>query len=404
MKEMKTKHAPYSLYKKRVGERYFWYARFWNPQERKYTAHRATGVEVGGMKERRSEAERAANAMLAEVCFSAEHMNLVRYLEGFWDMESPYFRELAGVRQKKVSNHYVWSARGVIRLHIAPYPPFSSIRLDGLTAGTLRDFMLWLNGRGVSGSRINRVIQAIRIPLRYAASRDEVRYDPFTKVRPAAEKRKERGVLTREEVAALVGSPVKDARRRLAVLLGTLCGMRLGEVRGLCWEDIEGGVIRIRHNWQDMDGLKGPKLDSFRDVPLPAPVSAVLESYRAECGGPRSGLVFSRDKDSRPLCHGYFGIMLRRELEESAGITGLWTSRKEKPESHVNEQAERNITFHALRHTFVSLARLAGINDFQVQAMAGHRSSQMMDRYSHPNLVVELDGCKKRLENLVGAV
>jgi hypothetical protein len=70
MKEMKTKHAPYSLYKKRIGERYFWYVRFWNPQERKYAVHRATGVEVGGLKERRGEAERAANAMLGEVCFN----------------------------------------------------------------------------------------------------------------------------------------------------------------------------------------------------------------------------------------------------------------------------------------------------------------------------------------------
>jgi integrase len=149
-----------------------------------------------------------------------------------------------------------------------------------------------------------------------------------------------------------------------------------------------------------IEGLTKP----LYDVPLPAPVSAVLESYRAECGGPRSGLVFARGGDDRPLCHGYFGIMLRRELEESVGIRGLWTSRKEKPEGHVNEQAERNITFHALRHTFVSLLRLAGISDIQVQALAGHKSSQMMDRYPHPTRVVELDGCRAKLDGLIGAV
>jgi integrase len=402
MREMKTKHAPYSLYKKRIGERYFWYVRFWSPQERKYAVHRATGVEVGGQKERRGEAERAANAMLGEVRFNPGYMTLVKYLEGFWDRGSPYFKELVGVRNGEVSGYYIRCSQDIIRIHIAPYPPFSSVKLDGLTAVTIRDFMLWLSGRGVSGSRINRVLQVIRIPMRYAFSRDEVQNDPFAKIRPSAEKWKEKGVLTRKEVAALVNSEVKNMRHRLAVLLGMLCGMRLGEVRGLCWEDIEGGVIHIRHNWQDMDGLKRPKCGSFRDVPLSCHVSEALEAYRKECGCPQSGIVFVREGDERPLSNGFFRLAMNDELE-AVGIKGVCKTKK-VPDGYTDDQKARNITFHSLRHTFVSIARLAGINDFLIQALVGHRSSQMMDRYSHPNQVVELDGCKKSLDDFVGAV
>jgi integrase len=329
-------------------------------------------------------------------------MTLVKYLEGFWDRESPYFKELVGVRNREVSGHYIRCSRDIIRIHIAPYPPFSSIRLDGLTVGMLRDFMLWLNGRGASGSRINRVVQVIRVPLRYAFSRDEVQNDPFVKIRAAAEKWKEKGVLTRKEVTALTHSPVKNTRHRLAVLLGMLCGMRLGEVRGICWEDIEGSVIHIRHNWQDMDGLKGPKLGSFRDVPLPCHVSGVLEVYREECGWPQSGIVFARESDDRPLSNGFFRLAMNDELE-AVGIKGVCKTKK-VPDGYTDEQKARNITFHSLRHTFVSMARLAGINDFRIQALVGHKSSEMMDRYSHPNQVVELDGCKKSLDDFVSAV
>jgi integrase len=307
------------------------------------------------------------------------------------------------VQKKEVSGYYIAAARNIIRLHITPYPPFSSMRLEDLTAGILRDFMLWLAKRGVSGARINRVLQVIRVPLRFAVSRDEAKADPFTKIKPAAENFKERGVLAREEIAALVTAPVKNARHRLAVLLGLLCGMRLGEVRGLCWEDVENGVIHLRHNWQDLDGLKGPKFDSWRDVPLPGAAAGVLNALRAECEYPESGLVFAREKDGRPLCNGFFRLAMNRELE-AIGIKGIWMSRKEKPEGYVNEQSARNLTFHSLRHTFVTLSRLAGINDFQVQALAGHKSAQMMDRYSHPRQVVELENCRQLLEDFSGAL
>jgi integrase len=159
----------------------------------------------------------------------------------------------------------------------------------------------------------------------------------------------------------------------------------------------------VRHNWQNGDGLKGPKLDSYRDVPLPRPAALVLEAYRAERGNPQTRLVFEREKDGRPLCNGFFRLALSRELG-NIGVKGVWTSLKEKPGEYVNEQKKRNITFHSLRHTFVSLMRLAGATDFEIQALAGHRSAQMMDRYSHPGQITDTGACRKKLEDFIGAL
>jgi integrase len=149
--------------------------------------------------------------------------------------------------------------------------------------------------------------------------------------------------------------------------------MRLGEVRGLYWGDLEprAGIIHIRHNWQDLEGIKGPKCESYRDVPLPAMVyeTATMCQKKSSCL-----LVFGR-KDGRPLCNGYFRLALIAHLA-AIGISD-------------QERRARNITFHSLRHTFVSLARMAGIGDFQAQALAGHKSSAMMERYSHRSGVVD---------------
>jgi integrase len=382
---MKTTHAPYSLYRKKTGERYYWYVRFWDERTKKYSANRATGIEVTGKKERKAEAEAAALELLPKICFNVSNMTMIQYVSKFWRDDSPYFREHEKVYGHKLSAYYSKSHLDVIRLHIAPYPPFAGIGIEKLDAGLIRDWMLWMAERGASGSRINRAMQVIRVPLRYAIDRDEAKTDPFSKIKPAHEIKREKGVLTKKEVMLLMDSPVKGRRNHLAVLLGILCGMRLGEIRGLHWQDIdeEAKVIHICHNWQDMEGVKQPKNGSMRDVPLPDVVVQAVKSYLKKAKTPSMPLIFGR-KDGKPFCNGYFRLTLIRELD-AIGI----------PQA---AQRERNITFHSLRHTFISLARLAGINNFQAQALAGHKTSGMMERYSHPGQVIEIAECGKIIE------
>jgi integrase len=392
---MKTKHAHYSLYKKRIGTRYYWYVRYWNEREGKYSVHRSTGVEAAGKKERRPEAERIAMEMLPAICFNVSDMTMVQYVKKFWQTESPYFREHEKVYGHKLSAYYSKAHLDVIRLHVAPYPPFAHIGIEKLSAALVRDWMLWLAERGASGTRINRAMQAVRIPLRYAIERDEAKVDPFSKIKPAYEIKREKGVLTKNEVISLINAPVTDQKHRLAVLLGVLCGMRLGEVRGLHWDDLdpEAGIIHIRHNWQDMEGIKAPKCGSARDVPLPAVVYEAAEACREKLAGP---LIFGR-KDGKPLCNGYFRLALIAELA-GAGVNTVITREDGTKLIDDSGQRKRNITFHSLRHTFVSLARLAGIGDFQAQALAGHKSAAMMERYSHRGTVIEVAECGRIIE------
>lgn len=395
---MKAKHAHYSLYKKRIGTRDYWYVRYWDDREKRYAVHRSTGIEAAGKKGRRAEAEQIALDMLPAISFNTSDLTLIQYIKKFWQPDSPYFREHEKVYDHKLSAYYAQSHLDVIRLHVSPYPPFAHIGIEKLTAGLIRDWMLWLAERGASGSRINRAMQAVRVPLRYAIERDEAKVDPFTKIRPAHEKHQEKGVLTKNEVISLINTPITSEKHRLAVLLGVLCGMRLGEVRGIHWEDLdpEAGVIHVRHNWQDLEGIKGPKCGSVRDVPLPSVVYELAQDIRENSAGP---LVFGR-KDGKPLCNGYFRLALIAELA-TIGVNKVITQEDGKKLIDNSGQRQRNITFHSLRHTFVSLARLAGIGDFQAQALAGHKSTAMMERYTHRGMVVtkvDVSECGKIIE------
>jgi integrase len=254
----------------------------------------------------------------------------------------------------------------------------------------------------------------MRIAVKYAVQREELDKDPFKNIEKAQESRREKGILTPAEVSRLIQAPATDPRGRLAILLGLLCGMRLGEARGLLWKDIGDEVITIVHNYVDEDGLKAPKCGSTGTVPIPESVRAAIEEVRQISRNPAPDVLVmgSMECPGKPFCRGYFEKALARELE-TIGIPGKWrpplhpgkklaVEEKKPPEGYVNEQRRRNLTFHSLRHSFITLGRLAGISDLEIQALARHRSRAMMERYSHASQVLDFAEAREKLERMAG--
>jgi integrase len=257
-------------------------------------------------------------------------------------------------------------------------------------------------------------MEAMRGAVKYAFLREELDHNPFENIEKAPDIRKEKGVLTPSEVSRLIHAPTTDIRGRLAALLGALCGLRLGEVRGLLWGDIGDGVITVRHNYIDEDGLKSPKCDSTGIVPVPESVRAAIEEVRRISRNlSLDALVMeSLECPGQPFSKTYFNKTLEIELA-AIGIPGKWrppphpgkryTPEEQKPPGgYVNEQKRRNLTFHGLRHTFITLGRLAGISDLEIEALARHKSGAMMERHSHASQVLDFQAAREKLEKAIG--
>lgn len=60
------------------------------------------------------------------------------------------------------------------------------------------------------------------------------------------------------------------------------------------------------------------------------------------------------------------------------------------------ERVRRRLSFHSLRHSFVSLSRMAGIPDFLVQRYARHRSTVMMESYSHAQ-ILDIEEARRKI-------
>jgi integrase len=188
--------------------------------------------------------------------------------------------------------------------------------------------MRWAAEKGMAGGRINKVMPAMSVAVRHAVSRGEIEKDPFRNIREAPDTRKEKGVLNPTELTRLINTPATDPRGRLAVLLGALCGLRLGEVRGLLWGDIGDGIISIRHNFIDEDGLKAPKCGSTGTVSFTESVKAAIEEVRSISRNPAPDIFVmeSLECPGKPFSKTHFEKALAKELE-TIGIPGKWRPR-----------------------------------------------------------------------------
>ena len=433
---------PFTLVKVRSNVGTMWHARFWDESLQKYSHSRTTGILAEGKKERRREAEEAAKKLYDELCVTkaakvepafvtqtvlqptepqstvtapqiAPNSNqkktvantpLIEYLSNFWTPESEYAQFKKDVEKNPLTPYYIEMNHDDVRRHVAPFPGFDGVTVGSLNKAILKKWLIWLAGRKVqrrkkvdgvivtyetdtplSSRRTNSVLQGVRVAVRWAVDNEEIENDPFHKLGEVTENMKEKGVLTFEEREKLTEITNADCRSRLVMLLGSYCGLRRGEIRGLQWGDITDGLITVQHNFQDKGGLKLPKYKSIRKVPITEDVQKFLDltMQQAIHVSPDCFVLESPKTPGKPVSNNFFRDSVTKELE-NIGIPAA-------------QQKERFVTCHSLRHTFITLAQLSGLPDVVIRALAGHKSEQSQRKYSHVPQVIDFNDARNKI-------
>jgi len=146
-------------------------------------------------------------------------MPLFQFLLDFWMPASDYVREKCAVDKKPLSATYISGSHKNIEKFVAPFPEFQGITVGELTRAKVRSWKLWAAEKGLSGRKINIILQAMRVPIRDAYKDEKIPTDPFLNIKEAAHNAKEKGVLTPAEVSALINNKVKNPLWWLAFLL-----------------------------------------------------------------------------------------------------------------------------------------------------------------------------------------
>ena len=189
--------------------------------------------------------------------------------------------------------------------------------------------------------------------------------------------KKEFRPLSAEELARFLEASRSDRLHAMYVLAAT-CGMRMGELLGLKWDDVDFGrrTLTVQRQLQWLRGeptFTTPKSEkSRRTIPLPEVAYAALQDHRAKQGEERRqagdawkehGLVFTTTIGT-PLSPANVRHRSFYPLLQKAGLP--------------------RIRFHDLRHTTATALLEQGVHPRLVQELLGHSQiSVTLGTYSH---------------------
>lgn len=292
------------------------------------------------------------------------------FCAAFWAPDSAYFKGKR-LRGRPLSESYRQS--GVFGLkHFEKY--LTGKKMSELSARGIQAAADALAEAGINPRSINLALAAVRRPVSEFAAAQGIR-DPLEGVERYEQRPKTRGILTPEEIQKIIAYDA-DPRARLIVLLGALCGLRMGESRALRLENVDfsARTLRIVENVVFREeGVKLPKCGSARVVPAPA---VVLDAIRfVQSVYPGEYVIPNLNHPEWPADETTFRRAFPRVLK-AIGIDDA-------------ERRRRNLVYHGLRHSFVSLMQAAGLAPFIVARLAGHKSLTMTEKYTNADGLVD---------------
>lgn len=248
-------------------------------------------------------------------------------------------------------------------------PEIGEIDVGEIDSAVLQDYVDRMAARGMSVHSVRDNVGIIKLVVKdYAKTSNkpapaiDVKY-PKAKKRDMSER-----ILKSQDYETLYKHCVENPNKiGIAVLLGMVLGMRIGEVCGLMMQDVDleenrikivRSVKRVRtQNGSELE-ISDPKTaSSVRTIPLPEEVASVIKKLELrESDYIASGK--STPTEPRTLRQAY-GRLLKR--------------------LGVNPH-----TFHDLRHTFASRAIASGADPRSVADLMGHTTVEMtLNTYTH---------------------
>ena len=266
----------------------------------------------------------------------------------------------------------------IVKKHILPV--LGREMIMNLTTGKLNDFINLklvsgrLNGNGgLSAKSVRDIMTMYRSIENYATREYDIKETHFTM--PKIEK-KQTDILTSAERKRLENYLIHNQdKTNISILLCLFTGLRVGELCGLKWEDIDFDnavlyvkrtVQRVSKNGKSQIIIGTPKSKtSVRTVPIPVFVLDILRNYR-NCGD--FYIITGENKPTEPR-------IMQNRFKSILKLCGI-----------------RNVNFHLLRHTYATVCIEKGFDPKTLSELLGHADAAItLNRYCHPSMQIKKD-------------
>jgi integrase len=191
--------------------------------------------------------------------------------------------------------------------------------------------------------------------------------NPITLVRQSAKRQSIPEVLTEEELQALI--PQLSPRERALVFLDACTGLRVGELLGLKWSDVdfENGQLHVTRSVVDQVVGNCKTEASQKPVPLDSFLAQELLRWRKQCS-------YNQDENwvfASPLTKGrqpyWPESLMKRWIRPAAKRAGI----------------AKHISWHTFRRTYSTILKANGEDIKTVQELLRHANSRItLDIYT----------------------
>lgn len=308
---------------------------------------------------------------------------------------------------RKLTASTIASYRGYVRNYYAVSSVLKNKRVCDLTKDDASAFRKQLakwkspnTGKPITGNTAKKVFELIHHAYRNAVQYDLIDADPFYNIHAPSVEHQKPNSLTESEYIRLCAKldslqpETYDERRFIvAVEIALQTGMRRGEICGLDWKHVhiegEQGYIQVRQTIARKSAVKGVRgEDNYikptakskagnRDIPLSPDLIEVLRDWKAyqllhmkEFRGRQSGKTF--------VVGDVNGNYMRPD-----GLSTQWAKHNRLDGWGFIGTEDKPVTFHGLRHTFVTIEIASGIDPVTVAKLAGHEDTKMtLDVYA----------------------
>jgi integrase len=258
-----------------------------------------------------------------------------------------------------------------IKNHV--FPVFGNVPIDKIKRKDLKAFFDRLLIKGVAPNTVSLIRSPISGVLAHAVDSELIENNPIVGMK-LLKKRKSAEIipLSKDEVGLLLGAvkQYQDGLYYPTILCALRTGMRIGEIAGLKWKDLdfENRLIEVRRSCRRRR-VTPTKTGRSRFVDMTPQLAGVLSELQTsqkvnalKRGQPLQDWVFA-NKNGGTLRY----MTLRAVLTACLKLAGL-----------------RNIRIHDLRHTYATTRLLSGHNIGDVSYQLGHSSIKITyDTYGH---------------------
>lgn len=276
-------------------------------------------------------------------------------------------------------------------------PVIGQLRLREITSDSCLDVMAARAAK--SRAAQEKTLQVLKRILKAAKAAGKIERDPSRDLKAGGKPPKKKEALTQAQQKVLL-SAVEGTSIKLFTYLGLYAGLRREEILGLAWKDVHLDApapyldVRQALRWPDNNqpevsaALKSAA--AWRSVPLPPPLAAELGKQYAEAQ--KSLKSKNKALDALTVIHNAAGEpWTYQSFRRAWNAIDVRTASEKRPlgstvRNHpgVKITIDFPVTPHILRHTYITMLILGGVDIRRAQYLAGHETADVtLDIYTH---------------------